>query len=202
MRLGDFQDFTGQRRGSFLIKEQAPFVRGKSRKWVCVCNCGNIKIETSGNIKRAAYLRCNERCTAPQKSKMRFYMTWRGMILRCTDKNNRDYKHWGGRGITVCEEWASDYFCFHKWAEERYKKGLSLDRIDNNKGYFPENCRYTTPRIQCNNRRSNRLVKLNGKTKTLSDWLRTYNIPKITFFARVKKGWSIKSAITTPCIKK
>ena len=105
---------------------------------------------------------------------------YNGMKDRCSCPNNPVYKYYGGRGITVCDEWlckerignkTKGWLVFKAWAlNNGYRDDLSIDRIDVNKGYFPENCRWVTQKIQANNTRSNRFVTYNGRTQTLSQW--------------------------------
>ena len=113
-----------------------------------------------------------------------------GMKQRCLNSKDKLYKDYGGRGITVCAEWADSslsgihsatkgFIAFKKWAlENGYADNLSLDRIDNNKGYSPEHCRWATAKEQCNNRRSNRWITYKGETKTVAQWLETLGIKK------------------------
>ena len=129
-----------------------------------------------------------------------FYPTWYGMMRRCYHKENHNYANYGGRGITVCDEWHNPQ-CFIDWARSTagYKNhSLTLDRIDNSKGYSPENCKWSTPLSQANNRRNNSLEVINGETKTLAEWCRLYGIKCETVRSRQKRGMSLLEALTTP----
>lgn len=109
-----------------------------------------------------------------------------------------DYKNYGGRGITICIEWVESYETFLS-NMGRCQSGCSLERIDNNKGYSPENCKWGTLEEQNNNRRSNVFITHNGITMTISQWARRVGIKKITLWQRIKdSGWSIEKALTTP----
>lgn len=128
------------------------------------------------------------------------YTVWSRMKERCYNKNDAAYKNYGGRGIYVCDEWKNDYLAFHEWAlSSGYEYGLSIDRIDNNGPYSPENCRWATRKEQCNNRRTNLLVTYNGETKTFSQWIEEYNADYDLVFQRYKKlHWDFGKALTTP----
>jgi hypothetical protein len=125
------------------------------------------------------------------------YNCWIAMKNRCFNPKNNAYKNYGGRGITVCEEWKNNYGAFRDWAiNNGWIKGLSIDRIDNGKGYFPENCRWATAMEQANNKRINRLETINGLTKTIAEWAREYDIPCNTVRNRLRDGWPLMKALT------
>lgn len=118
------------------------------------------------------------------------YKRWRAMINRCYNKNHTYYYNYGGRGITICDEWKNDYQNFCNWANNSgYKKGLSLDRIDNNKGYFPENCRWATRKQQGRNQRTNRNITINGETKLMCEWAEISGVSSKEICKRIKRGW-------------
>lgn len=112
---------------------------------------------------------------------------------RCYNPNFRDYKNYGGRGITICEEWQTPHSwkggrAFRKWALEKgYADNLTLDRIDVNKGYSPENCRWVSMKEQQNNKRNNRLITYNGKTQTIALWCEVLNLPFSTVKNRLNR---------------
>lgn len=118
------------------------------------------------------------------------YKRWRAMINRCYNKNHTYYYNYGGRGITVCEEWRNSYNCFCKWANDNgYKEGLTLDRIDNNKGYSPENCRWATKKQQGRNQRTNHKITINGETKLMCEWAEISGVSSREICKRIKRGW-------------
>ena len=123
---------------------------------------------------------------------------YKGMIARCEKKDAINYERYGGRGINVCDEWKKDKRKFFEWAfENGYSEEMTLDRIDNNKGYSPSNCIWSTIEEQNNNRRSNRFLEAFGERKTLAQWSRSTGIRIGTLHARLKNGWSIERALTT-----
>lgn len=129
----------------------------------------------------------------------RLYKIWYNAISRCTNPSDISYKRYGGRGITFYPEWISDYHAFKNWAlSNGYQEHLTLDRIDPNKGYSPDNCRWVTIREQANNRRTNVLYTIDGETKTLAEWCRTFKQPANRVKARIRHGWNVKDALSTP----
>ena len=113
---------------------------------------------------------------------------------RCNNPNNKNYKDYGGRGIKVCSEWSDKknvHRNFRKWAiENGWRKGLSIDRKDNNGDYEPSNCRWSTPKQQSNNMRFNRIVTINGKEKTVQEWADIVGISQRAMTGRIESGWS------------
>lgn len=123
-------------------------------------------------------------------SKHPAYLTWKNMRNRCNNKNADRYERYGGRGISICEEW-NDFPTFAKWADENgFVKGLSLDRIDNNGNYEPGNCKWATPKEQANNTRQNRVVKYGNGTFTVSELAQLLNVSYTTLVNRLNYGWS------------
>lgn len=115
---------------------------------------------------------------------------WAAMIRRCQNKNSDGYRYYGGRGITVCNEW-KDASVFIKWAlDNGYKDGLKIDRINNNGMYEPSNCRFITHKENCRNRRSSHLITINGVTKSLIEWVEFSGIGLSTIKHRIKRGIS------------
>lgn len=130
----------------------------------------------------------------------RLYTVWCGMKSRCYNKNDSHYSRWGGRGIQICSEWLLDFNNFKHWAESNgYKAGLTIDRIDNNGNYCPENCRWATVKEQNNNQRTNRLITYSGKTLNLKQWSVELGINYGTLHSRLDDfKWSIEKAFNTP----
>ena len=181
--------------------------------WLCKCECGNKITTRLSNLTTGATKSCgclqkdivtdmktkhglsvNDQGEAP-----RLYSIWRNMKQRCNNPNASKYKNYGGKGISFCEEW-ENYKPFHDWAiNNGYSDDLTLDRIDNNGDYCPENCRWVTYRQQNLNSSQNHLVTFKGETKTITEWSEILNIKRTTLYSRISKyGWSIKKSFTTP----
>lgn len=132
----------------------------------------------------------------PKKDYRRLYDVYRGMIRRCFNVNQKQYKDYGGRGITVCDEWLETFDNFADWAlESGYAEGLTLDRVDNDGDYEPGNCRWATRQEQCRNKRNNLLITYRGETKCLRSWCDELALPYDQMRNRiVNYGWSPERA--------
>lgn len=124
------------------------------------------------------------------------------MIQRCTNPKNTSYERYGAKGVAVCDEWLDDFMNFYNWAMANgYRDDLTIDRIDNEKGYSPDNCRWATEKEQAYNKKSNRNLTYKGKTMTMAEWAKVIGISSSSLFGRMKRGWSVEKALSTPPIK-
>ena len=129
----------------------------------------------------------------------KLYWVWDSMLNRVNNPRHKYYANYGGRGITVCEEWQKSFASFYSWAVSNgYAEGLTLDRFDNNSGYNPCNCRWITHKQQQNNKRNNHFLTLNGDTHTIAEWGEITGIPHGSIRARLRNGWSVEKTLTTP----
>ena len=130
----------------------------------------------------------------------RLYRIYNHMKDRCYRPNDKRYRDYGGRGIVICEEWKNDYLEFKNWAlANGYRDDLTIDRINNDGNYCPQNCRWVDRFVQGNNTRNNHLLTFNGETKTLSQWSRESGLKITTIYMRIYQyGWTIEEALTTP----
>jgi hypothetical protein len=126
------------------------------------------------------------------------YAIWNNLIARCTNPNNSRYARYGGRGIVVCERWAADFVNFLADMGRRPSPAHSIDRIDNDCGYGPDNCRWATRKEQCRNRSSSRFLEFRGEAKTSAEWAEDLGIGQSTLHFRLKQGWSVERALTQP----
>ena len=199
-------DITGKRFGRLtVLNREGSNLEGRAM-WKCKCDCGSEKIILGKSLRVGLTKSCgcivnelrNERTRNKYKG-TKLHNSWRAMKGRCMDKNNERYSNYGGRGIVVCDEWRNSFENFRKWAlENGYSYGLTIDRIDNDGNYEPNNCRWATSEEQANNKRDNHLIKCKGETKTLIQWADSLNINYSTLFSRLSSGWSIEKAFTTP----
>lgn len=195
--MGKFEDLTGQRFGKLVAVNPVdePTKSGHHKRWVCQCDCGGTATVTSDHLKKGDIKSCG--CINHGQTGTRLYRIWSHMRSRCQNPKDENYKHYGARGITVCQEWAQDFLRFYNWAiSSGYNDGLTIDRIDNSKGYLPENCRWADMSTQANNTRSNRKITYNGETKTLAEWARIIGVKQNTLLYRLKRGWSIERAFS------
>lgn len=134
------------------------------------------------------------------ESKTRLYRVWYHIRSRCFDKNTPYYKDYGGRGITICDEWRGNYIAFRDWAlQNGYREDLTIDRIDNNGNYEPSNCRWADAKTQANNRRSNLYLTYNGETLTALQWAKKLGINHNTISMRLYKyGKTVDEALSLP----
>lgn len=201
--MGNFRDITGQKFGKLTVISFSRDVKSGNRYrkyWNCICECGNhkeVRLDslTSGNVKSCGCLHkeISYKNLTPGSPKYevidkRLRGIWTGMKRRCLDENNSSFSRYGGRGITICNDWL-DFNKFAKWAlSNGYKKDLTIDRIDNNKGYEPTNCRWVTNREQSLNRRSNVIVEYKDKNITLKELSEITGLDYSCLNARYKRG--------------
>ena len=190
-----------------VIEEAEPLILPsgiKARKVKCQCDCGNIKYVLLLHFIRNRTNSCG--CIRKKKgglSSTKVYRIYRAMNERC-DGKTKDSLRYLGRGISVCDEWKKDYKLFIYWAlKNGYQEGLQIDRIDNNKGYSPENCRWVTPLQNANNKENTFKVIYYGKEYAFTELVREKNMMNhlSTIRTRIKRGWNIEDAFNTP-IKK
>ena len=195
-------DLTGRRFDRLaVIRFAGHGKQGKQtvRLWECLCDCGAIKVAsysalTNGNTRSCGCL-LREAITKHGGYKDQVYRVWHAMLERCRNPNNQAWKDYGGRGIRVCDRW-HDYSNFIADMGAR-PEGGTIDRIDVNGDYTPENCRWATQAENANNRRNNRLIEYAGETATLSQWAKRYSLHKGTLRHRLDNGWPFHLAITT-----
>lgn len=132
-------------------------------------------------------------------AKTRLYIIWSHMKQRCYNEKDLNYKKYGAKGITVCNEWLDDFMEFRNWAiSNGYQEELTLDRIDGSKEYSPENCRWATYKQQGNNRKNNHLLNYNGETHTISEWSEIVRISDKVIRDRINRyKWTVEKALTT-----
>ncbi len=200
-------DISGQRFGRLVAVRETDQRIDKSVVWECLCDCGEICLRSQGSLraKRTTSCGCKRReilkfgNPSHGMSYTRTHRIWAGMLARClTPSMGKTYEKYGGAGISVCAEWRS-FATFLADMGECPSDGHSIDRYPNQSGnYEPGNCRWATLIEQQNNRKSNRVVEIDGQTKTVSQWSRIYGIRPLTAIERMRRGWPEQAAITTP----
>lgn len=210
-----YKDLTGQRFGYLVAIKPNGKTKNCNIIWDCLCDCGNHTNVTSGNLVRGSITSCgckrsytiSEKNKTHGKSGTRLYMVWSRMVTRCTKPSHHAYKDYGGRGITVCEEWKNNYQSFYDWAMKTgYNDNApmfecTLDRIDVDGNYEPSNCRWVTIKEQARNRRSSRIIEYKGKKYCAVELAEKINMSVDTLKRRLNKGWSVDDAVNTPVRK-
>jgi len=182
------------------------------RNWMLLCDCGNETFSTTNMLTRGYKTTCGK-CVfhsralssnaTHRQSKTKLYRVWYGMLERCENSKNPNYKNYGARGISVCEEWRNSYQAFYYWAmQSGYKEGLSIDRIDNNGCYAPINCRWCSKKEQAQNRRSNVFITYKGDSKTVSQWESILGLGRDLIRSRLSRGWSVNDALSVATSEK
>ena len=193
--MGRLIDLTGRRFGKLVVLGR-DYSREYHRPfWKCICDCGNETIVKGSSLVCGSTKSCG--CLKHQVihgdavggHRSRLNSIYHSMISRCYIASTHSYKNYGGRGIEVCSEWRNNYQEFKRWAlSNGYADDLSLDRIDVNDDYNPNNCRWVTWEEQCNNKRHHILIPFNGKTQTAAQWSRELKMPYQTIVERYKRG--------------
>lgn len=207
IKQGSKYDLTGQRFGKWIVIKYA----GHS-KWLCRCDCGTEQEVQTGGLRFGSTRMCGKcavevfrkecRATTHGESDTKLYGVYYGMHHRCENKKAKYYKRYGGRGITVCEEWSGEngYIHFRDWANKNgYEEGKEIDRINNDGGYAPNNCRWVTRIENTNNTSANRFIEIDGETKSIAEWARYFNVPYSLFRGRYVLGnWTLEATLNTP----
>lgn len=199
-------DLVGKKFNRLLVLKKA-FRKNQKVMWECKCDCGNItyvntfyltgnKVRSCGCLHKEQLI---ERNTTHNQRHTKLYETWKKMKDRCANPNATQYNNYGGRGITVCDEWKNDFQPFYNWAMDNgYQEGLTIDRIDNDGNYCPQNCRWISLKEQQRNKSSNRVIFYKGEKHCLSEWCELLNLKYSTISGRLRKNWSIEQAFETP----
>jgi hypothetical protein len=204
-------DLTGQRFGRLVVVSREENGKGGRARWSCQCDCGSETVvrakdlraghtRSCGCIQReaarangassATHGHCCNRRSSPT------YISWESMRKRCDNSKSDSFASHGGRGIKVCDRWKS----FGNFLEDMGEcpPGLTLERLDNDLGYSPDNCSWETQAVQNRNKRNNRWLTFRGETKIITDWATTLGISKKTLQGRLYRGWGIEVALTAP----
>ena len=173
--------------------------------WLCKCDCGNEAVVPSQSLLsgKSKSCGCLKASVAADLKKIhggvgtRLYTMWGNMKARTGRPSHNSYPNYGGRGIKVCDEWKSDFVAFRNWAlAHGYDDSLSIDRIDNDGDYRPENCRFVDVKAQLNNTRRNLPpLMVNGEVHTAKEWSQMLGITYNTIFGRLKRGWPVERAL-------
>lgn len=217
-------DITGQRFGRLVAKKRLETKSSPSGRkysvWLCRCDCGKYIEARLNNLRQGSVSSCGclshevhskiaKRINLGEKSRKHgdanhnvpLYGIWSAMKRRCNNPNAQYYDIYGGRGITVCSDW-QDYLPFKSWAlSNGYKEGLTIDRIDCDGNYEPNNCRWITIQEQQRNRRNNKYYEYKGQLYTVREIAQMVGLKPRTIQGRIERGWTIEDVVETPCLK-
>jgi hypothetical protein len=201
--MGRFRDLTGERFGRLLVEGKGGYNKHHQLYWRCECECGKRK-EVLGSLLRNSM---TQSCGCLQKesiSKVNFkhgmaksniWSIHRSMMDRCYSPNNKAYKHYGARGISVCDRW-HDFESFFKDMGNK-PDGMSLERVNNNGNYSPDNVIWADSKTQANNRTNSVMLTYNNRTQTMAQWCEEIDLKIATVWARLNKyGYSVEQALT------
>lgn len=197
-------DLTDQRFGC-LVALRSTHLNGGTA-WVVRCDCGVEKVVSTNSLRCSRVRSCGHlrgvanrrRLTTHGGRHTPEYKAWCDLKARCENPNTPNFNNYGGRGIRVCEEWRASFEAFLAHVGPRPSPKHSIDRKDNDGSYEPGNVRWVTPKQQARNKRTSRLIELDGERLRLGDWAGRTGIKRLTLFMRIKRGWSIEKALTTP----
>lgn len=205
----NYAEIIGKQFGYYTVIEPIP---SSNKKITCQCVCGNIRVCTLHDLNRGKTKSCGcQQANLVRDSKIRHGMSYHplqsvytNMMARCNNPKSKCYSYYGGRGINVCDEWMNSNEVFFSWAiDSGWKKGLKLDRKDNEKGYSPDNCRFVTHTVNMRNTRANRLFEYRGEKRTLGEWVEVLGLSDGAVRARIYgKGLSIEEAFNRPVRRK
>ena len=201
-----FKDLSEKRFGRLVAKKIEPSPK-RGTYWRCICDCGEETVVygpslTRGSTKSCGCFRKEMRSKQPNGLRhglryTRIYRTWDGIIQRCYNKSCFAYKDYGERGIVICGEWRHDIKAFYAWAiNNGYKETLTIERIDNDGNYCPDNCKWIPQSEQPKNQRKSVRLTCAGQTRTAAEWSRELDMPSSTICTRKRKGWSDEQALS------
>lgn len=201
------RDLTGRKFGRLTVINRAESDTFGHARWNCLCECGKYHIVSGSNLLLGHVKSCgclNEELAGGRLRKhgmhgSRINRIWKEMRHRCNNVKNTSYENYGGRGIRVCSEWnnpANGFINFYNWAiSNGYEDNLSIDRIDNDGNYCPENCRWADLFEQGSNKRNNVRITVNGINHTLAEWARIMGVKRSFLISKLKSGCSLEEIL-------
>lgn len=199
-------DLSGMTFGRLTVIEYAGKRHNGRTQWRCRCQCGNETVATRSNLVAGKIISCG--CKRREQAgninrvhgecKTRLYSIWRNMITRTENPKGTAYDRYGGRGIRMCPEWRNSFVAFRDWAVSNgYSDALTIDRINTDGNYTPENCRWVPWKTQFNNRSTNVCLTFQGRSQTAAEWARETGISRNAIYMRLRAGWPTERILTT-----
>jgi hypothetical protein len=194
-------DLTGRQFGMLTVLRRAgsfPNGKGTNPGWLVRCRCGTEKRVRAGNLTTGRSTSCGCALTRHGMYGTPEYAAWTSIRQRCENPRARSFPNYGARGIRVCPRWRASFEAFLADMGRRPTPRHSVDRIDNGSDYTPDNCRWATPTEQQRNKRTTRLLEADGRVMSLAAWAEETGIGRTTITERIRRGWSVSRAVTTP----
>lgn len=191
------EDLTGMKFGRWTVAKrvESKIINGRKnhRRYLCICECGTEKILPAYSLKHGLSKSCGclrkDNLTTHNMSNTRLFEIWSEIKYRCKNNTHETYKTYEKKGIKMCQEWESDFMNFYRWAVENgYVDDLTIDRIDNNKGYYPENCRWVTNKVQMNNQDRSVRILYKNEWLPISKVAELEKKPYMTIYSRIRRG--------------
>lgn len=204
--MSNFIDLTGKRYGELVVVKRSENTSKGLATWECKCDCGKTTIVRGSSLRNSTVKSCGCRrfrikpTLQHGMSHTKLYYVWNNIKRRCYEKTNPAYKNYGGRGIKMCDSWKNSFESFGEWAlNNGYSDSLTIERVDVNGNYCPENCTWIPRNKQQNNRTSCLFYTYNGETKNLMEWCNYFNMPYMTVYTRLFRwNWDFERAISEP----
>ena len=210
----NYKSLIGKRFKALTIIEFSHYANDYQTHWLCKCDCGVVKSMNLVNLKSDRVKSCGclktERIkklmTTHNKSNHPLYTVWKGMKARCYNPKEKYYYNYGGRGVRVCDSWLNDFSAFYEWAiNNGWQKGLELDKdINDTSGllvYSPATCKFVTKLDNANKKRNNKIIEIDGVSKTVTEWALSLGVSRNMVNDRLKAGWDNKRAVFAPKTK-
>lgn len=215
--MGRLIDLTGQKIGKLTVVKRAENTNHGAARWLCKCDCGNFTVVIGDELRKGSTRSCGclareitsnrMKCSIPcnkthDKTGTHIYKVWQAMKRRCNNPSDNSYDRYGGRGISVCECWQNSFEKFYDYVSKLphfEEKGYTINRINNNGNYEPNNVEWADDTTQANNRRTNRCVVYNGKQYTIAQLAKMYKMPYKKLYKRlIQLQWNIEKSLNTP----
>lgn len=205
------KDMTGRQFGRLTVLQRVEdhvYPNGRHDiQYLCRCDCGKELVALGIHLRSGHTSSCGcaraeaarNTMTTHGMTNTRLHDIWKNMKERCLNENHKNYDIYGGRGITISDEWIRSFETFYQWSVSHgYNDSLTLDRVDVDTGYTPDNCRWVSQKEQCNNTRRNIVVRIGDETRTLKQWTELLGLKYCTIVSRVRRGWDPVKALTAP----
>lgn len=214
MRKSTAQDLSGKRFGRLTVSNRVKSKRYGITRWFCLCDCGGTKETDAGNLRSGDTKSCGclEKEAKQQNTRTHgltsgkkhhpLYRKWASIKERCTNPNYKFWDRYGGRGITLCDEWINNPKAFYEFMGEKPFEKAEIDRIDNDGNYEPSNVRWSNRKENCRNTSARRTYTYNGVAKSISEWADEWGLEIGKIRTRIIRGWSKEDILNIPTFKK